>query len=552
MNYKFLTAILSFAPLPALFPAGVASLLSSLCSILLLGASAYLIASAALHPPLYTLALSITLVRACGIGRAVFRYLDRWLSHRAVFRAQEKLRLRLYEKASFLLPLRESGPRQGEFLQDLAKGCDALRDFYLRSLIPPVLALILSLACTAFLLPVIGPPGCLLPLLLWGIHVILPVLLDRREYEDVKKAAVRYEEKLFDFCGGWEELQSAGSAVPVAEGLHAVAGELGICRKRQSHRRDQVDILLLVLGELCLVLLFLLLCDAALRGRIGGVELAVCFLAIQTVMGELSPLAEALRAWRQGISAARSVLHLPEPAPIRLPADSQEGGESIEAASPPLLSLRDVGFSYLPGIPVLRGVSFDLFPGEKIAIVGESGCGKTTLGYLLMGLWAPEEGSIRLEGRDYGVMTPEEIRRAFAPCLQGEYVMNHSLKDIFLDLHPGIREEEIWKALSIACLDEIIRNLPQGLDTPLGENACRLSGGERQRLLAALALPSPAPILLLDEPTAGLDEKTARRLMTGILSHLEGRGLLLITHDMVLADQMDRIIRMDRCYTRVR
>ena len=100
-------SVLRHAPIGELLPAGFAAFLSSLSSILLLATSAYLIASAALHPPLYTLALAITLVRACGLGRAVFRYLDRWLSHRAVFHAQERLRLRLYEKASALLPLKE-------------------------------------------------------------------------------------------------------------------------------------------------------------------------------------------------------------------------------------------------------------------------------------------------------------------------------------------------------------------------------------------------------------------------------------------------------------
>ena len=180
-----------------------------------------------------------------------------------------------------------------------------------------------------------------------------------------------------------------------------------------------------------------------------------------------------------------------------------------------------------------------------MAIIGESGSGKTTLACLLMGFWPPEQGSIRLNGKDCRQLPDVGIRSFFAPCLQGEYVFSGSVRENFLRIHPDLPETSIRKALSEAQLEESILNLPQGLDTPLGENGSMLSGGERQRLLIAFALASPAPILLLDEPTAGLDKKTAHDLMDGILSHLNGRALLIITHDMVLAERMDRIYRMD-------
>lgn len=536
-------AALSHAPLAALLPAGCSALLASAGSILLLGASAYLIASAALHPPLYTLALAITLVRACGIGRAVFRYLDRWLSHRAVFHAQEILRLRLYEKAAALLPLKEANLRQADFLHGLSDGCNALRDSYLRAFVPPILAWILCLAGAAFLLPVSGSFSAALLPLLWFLHILLPALLDRQEDS---LPALRYRNLLLDTEEGCPELQSAGSIHFLAVKLHSAARKFGSCQRNTSRRKDEINVLLLLLRELALIFFLYQLCLAVSSARISGIELAVYLLALQTVLAEIAPVADAWRTGKQGMEAAQSILHIPEAED----APQTSGERPISPSSPPsqpppLLSVQGLGFSYRPGLPVLRDISFSLSAGEKMAIIGESGSGKTTLACLLMGFWPPEQGSIRLNGKDCRQLPDVGIRSFFAPCLQGEYVFSGSVRENFLRIHPGLPETSIRKALSEAQLEEDILNLPQGLDTPLGENGSMLSGGERQRLLIAFALASPAPILLLDEPTAGLDKKTAHDLMDGILSHLNGRALLIITHDMVLAERMDRIYRMD-------
>lgn len=537
-HFSPLRALLSHAPLPSLGLAGLAAFLSSLCSLLLLAASAYLIASAALHPPLHTLALAITLVRACGLGRAVFRYLDRLLSHRAVFHVQEKLQLRLYEKAAALLPLREAGVRQADFLHQLADGCDALRDCYLRAFTPPFPPLILCLMVCFSLFPVLGTGVLLLPLL-WLLHLLLPLLSDSENFS--RHPSINYRNLLSDMQEGSPELISAGSTAIAAQKLHAASLALGSSQKQRELGKNQMDVLLLLLSDLLLLILFFQLGSAALESRMRGIDLAVCLLALQTVLAEFRPLPEAMRTGKHGMAAAGAILRLPQE---ELPSSPPRNAVPFRSPAP-LLSVRGLGFSYRPGLPVFRDVHFSLQPGEKLAIIGESGCGKTTLGYLLLRLWDADEGSIELRGRDYRLFSPGEIRSAFAPCLQGEYVFHHSIRENFLRLHPDISEDSLWDALSTAHLKEEVLALPNGLDASLGENGCLLSCGQRQRLLIALALASPAPILLLDEPTAGLDKKTAHVLMDGILSHLKGRALIIITHDMVLADRMDRIYRMD-------
>ncbi len=550
-HFSHLQAILSHAPLPALGLAGIAALLSSLCSVLLLSASAWLISSAALHPPLYSLALAITLVRACGLGRAVFRYLERWLSHRAVFHAQENLRLRLYRKAAALLPLRSAGTGQAEFLHQLANGCDALRDCYLRALTPPVLALMLCLMGAAFLLPVTGTGTALLLPLLWLLHLLLPLLPHSADSPPHSHASIAYRALLSDTREGCLELYAAGSAPAAAKKLQDAAHALGSCQAKEAFRKNREDALLLFLRDVSFLIFFFRLGTATLDEIISGIDLAVYLLALQTILAELSPLSEAVRMGKKSIGAAEVILCLP---PVEHPSRQGATAEALSCRqsnkaphriSSPLLSVEGLEFSYIPGLPVFSGLRFSLYPGEKIAIVGESGCGKTTLGCLLLRLWEADQGCMQLRGKDYRQLSSEDIRSAFAPCLQGEYVFHHSTRENFRRLYPDIDEEAIWDALAQAQLKEEILQLPQALDSPLGENGGLLSGGQRQRLLVALALASPAPILLLDEPTAGLDKKTAHALMDGILSHRKERALIIITHDMVLADRMDRIYRMD-------
>ena len=130
--------------------------------------------------------------------------------------------------------------------------------------------------------------------------------------------------------------------------------------------------------------------------------------------------------------------------------------------------------------------------------------------------------------------------------MQGSYLFSTSTRDNFLRLHANMDEQRMWQALETAQLADVVRALPAGLDEPLGANAARLSGGQRSRLLTALALASEAPLLLLDEPTAGLDAERGARLIEGVLAALDARGgtLIVITHDLPLLDRMKQVIEL--------
>ena len=211
------------------------------------------------------------------------------------------------------------------------------------------------------------------------------------------------------------------------------------------------------------------------------------------------------------------------------------------------LQVENVSFSSLPSVPVLKHLDLSLAKGTHAALLGESGAGKTTLLYLLLGLWEPDEGRILLYGKDAREFGREELSASVLAATATNHIFNLSIRENFRLLHPDISDEKIWECLSVCQLRELAESLPDHLDTGLGEDARKLSGGEKKRLQLALALAGETSLLLLDEPTANLDRQTARNLMDALLHHREGRTLLVITHDLPLAERMGRVWRLGEC-----
>ena len=178
----------------------------------------------------------------------------------------------------------------------------------------------------------------------------------------------------------------------------------------------------------------------------------------------------------------------------------------------------------------------------RIALAGNPNSGKTTLFHLLLRLWEPEQGSLSLNGKNYAEYSAAEIRRHFAAATQSCYIFNETIRECFQRLYPDITDDTIWQALEIAQLAPALQESSSGLERNTGPDGALLSGGQRQRLLLALAFASPAPILLLDEPTAGLDAANASALVSSILHHFSQRTMLIITHDQQLAAKMDRCL----------
>ena len=542
-----LRRLLAFAAPAKALPALLAGTLAVLSAVGLIGTAAWIIASAALRPPLSALALAITLVRACGIGRAVFRYLDRWFSHVLAFDCYEKLQRETYARAAQSIPLRTGTVREGAFLHDLLTGCETLRDFYLRTVPQPVIAGILTAMTCAALLP-LTTLGAAALAALFLLHLILPVLILRER--SMREESAAYRGVLLDLTAGRDELIAAGAIPHAEEHLARTASAFQSSTRRRSLSRDRLFCALDVLRTGLWIALIILLIPHVAAGNISGVAFAVWVLVLEAVLAEYRPLPAAALGMSEARRAAETILpngnapaHTDTSGTLLKTADAPPPEAQTDA---PLVDVRHLSFGYDPALLVLQGLSFAVNSGEHTAIIGESGAGKTTLASLLLRLWECDDGTIRYRGIPAHALSLAETRALFGAALQGSYLFSTSIRDNFTRLHEGISEERILRALETAQLADVVCALPAGLDEPLGENAARLSGGQRSRLLTALALASDAPVLLLDEPTAGLNAELGERLIRAILTELsaEGRTLIVITHDLPLLDHMKQVIEL--------
>ena len=527
-------------------PALLAAFFAALSGIALIGAAAWIIASAALAPPLSALTLGITCVRAAGVARAVFRYLDRLLSHRLAFACYEKLQLLTYRQAAEKLPLKEGAMREGEFLHDLLTGCETLRNFYLRTVPPPLLAGLVALFTAAALLPLSALAAALVAAL-YLLHLALPLLLKE---ESLREESAAYRDTLLDLVDGRTELHQAGALPHARQMLDDAAKTFQEKQSEKRQKRERLFTLLDVSRVSLWIGLLLLLLPLAQAGEISGIEYAVWALALEAALAEYRALPAAILGASAARQAAQNILPSkgemqPEAAPSK---EAQPGKPPIRptADAAPLLEAKNISFAYQEGLPILENLTFCIQRGEHTAIIGESGAGKTTLASLLLRLWDVDIGTIFYSGVAHTSLTADAVRSLFGVSLQGSYLFSTSVRDNFLRLHKSITEDTMWQSLETAQLADVVRSLPQGLDEPLGENASRLSGGQRSRLLTALALAAGAPLLLLDEPTAGLDAARGAKLIAAVLETLDKRGgtLIVITHDLPLLSRMKQVISL--------
>ena len=302
--------------------------------------------------------------------------------------------------------------------------------------------------------------------------------------------------------------------------------------------------LLILFSNLALWFTLLLAIPLIGSGEIPGVMLAALALIVLSSFEALQPLPQAMETFSSSLLAGSRLLEVVDARP-----EVQDPPHPRHFPSRPRITVDNLRFHY-PGSPepALDGISFELVEGEILALVGPSGAGKSTLTQLLLRFWEGYQGEIRLGEerislRDLG---QEEIRRQISAVSQNGYLFNDSLLANIALGDPQASEQRIKEAASKARLGELIRQLPQGYQTPLGERGLRLSAGERQRVLIARAVLKDAPIYLLDEPTANLDPLTERELMETLYEILEGKTALLITHRLTGLDRADRILVLDR------
>ncbi|MFA3877201.1 thiol reductant ABC exporter subunit CydD [Streptomyces sp. MMCC 100] len=528
---------------------GLALLLSSLAlgsAVGLMATSGYLISRASEQPPVLYLMVAVTATRAFGIGRAVFRYAERLVSHDAVLRMLADTRVAVYRRLERLAPAGLRRSRRGDLLSRLVADVDALQDYWLRWLLPAGSALIVSAASVGFTAWLLPEAGAVLAvgLLTAGIGVpMVTAAVARRAERRLAPARGVLATRVTDLLTGTAELTVAGALPGRAAEARRADGTLTRIASRAATATALGDGLTALVSGLTVAGAALVGVQAVADGRLAGVAVAVVVLTPLAAFEAVLGLPLAVR-YRQRVlrSAERVYEVLDAPEPVREPEAPRQAPTSPFPVVLKGLSARHAGQDR----DALAGLDLTLAKGRRIAVVGPSGSGKTTLAQVLLRFLDSDAGSYTLAGVDAYALAGDDVRRLVGLCAQDAHLFDSSVRENLLLARKDATEGELRDALARARLLEWADSLPDGLDTLVGEHGARLSGGQRQRLALARALLADFPVLVLDEPAEHLDLPTADALTADLLAATEGRTTLLITHRLAGLRAVDEVIVLDR------
>ncbi len=527
---------------------GLALLLGSLAlgsAVGLMATSGWLISRASQQPPVLYLMVAVTATRAFGIGRAVFRYAERLVSHDAVLRMLADTRVAVYRRLERLAPAGLRTTRRGDLLTRLVADVDALQDYWLRWLLPAGAAVVVSAGSVAFTAWLLPEAGAVLAAGLLAAGVGVPLVtgaVARRAERRLAPARGVLATRVADLLTGTAELTVAGALPARTADVRAADSVLTRIASRAATATALGDGLTALVSGLTVAAAALVGAQAVGDGRLSGVTMAVVVLtplaAFEAVLG--LPLAVQYRQ-RVRRSAERVYEVLDAPEPVGEPERPRQAPASPFPLVVKGLAARHAGQDR----DALAGVDLTLTQGRRTAVVGPSGSGKTTLAQVLLRFLDAGAGSYTLGGVDAYALDGDDVRRLVGLCAQDAHLFDSSVRENLLLAKKDATEEELRDALARARLLEWADGLPGGLDTLVGEHGARLSGGQRQRLALARALLADFPVLILDEPAEHLDLPTADALTADLLTATEGRTTLLITHRLAGLEAVDEVVVLD-------
>lgn len=476
------------------------------------------------------------LLRVLGSARVVLRYLERLVTHAATFRALTDLRV------WFFRGLARGGAgglgfrHAGDMLSRLVSDIEVLDGLYLRILLPLLGAVLL----VPVLAVVVGAQSVPLAVALVALFLVAAFLLPwiamratMTRGAALADAAAAVRISALDALTGLREVRAFGAEGRMLANVQAREGALLTAQHGLAGRTALAGAGAFLCGQAALLAVLV----TAGANPVAAVAAVFLVLAAFEAVGGL-PRAGALAghaaaAATRVLEAAEAPVPVPDPAtPLPLPAGAT-------------LRFEAVHFRWRPDLPeVFRGLTLEVPQGSRVALLGPSGAGKSSLVALALKVAAPQAGRITLDGTDIAALAATDLRTRFAWLSQATHLFDDTIRANLLLARPDADDTALWAALDAAQIGDLVRALPEKLDTWVGEGGAKFSGGQGRRLALARALLSEAPILILDEPCAGLDADTERAFLTTLNNVATGRTVVLITHRLIGVERLDRIWRL--------
>lgn len=551
-NTKYIASLGPFIKMigrhwPAMLLGGGLALLAAMAAIGLLSLSGWFIAASAYAglnvatAKAFNFFLPSIGVRLFAITRTAARYGERVICHDATFRILETLRTWCYTRLEPLSPARLGRHHSGDLLTRVITDIDTLDNLYIRVISPTMVAAVVVALLAAFI-SIYDPLIALLGTgLLMAAGVGIPMIADqsgRSAARQLNEQTAQLRVALVDGFHGLAALLTSG-----AEGHHLARIDhrhraLVRSQQKMSQITGFTNALMGLFSGLAVVGTLYIGVEAVSAGGLSGPHLALLVLAVTAGFEAMAPLSNAYQYLGQTRKAAvrlNTVTQMPPAVTFsrlcrRKPAD---GGMEFDRIS----------FRYARSDrPALDGVSFGIASGQRLAIMGPTGSGKSTMLYLLARFEDPSKGTIRIGHCRLHLLSEQALRKQVCIIDQRAHIFDGTVRDNLLLANPQADDRTLQDALSAVRLLDFVSGLPDGLDTWVGESGRLLSGGQARRLAIARAVTSDAAIWAFDEPTEGLDAETAKAMMTNLLARAGDRTVIMVTHRPEAVEQMDQVL----------
>jgi len=527
-----------FKPHSAWLAGGILlSLLTAFASIALLTLSGWFISASAIaglvavdgNTLVFNFMLPAAQIRALAISRTLGRYGERVVTHEATFRVLAGIRSWFFRQLIPLVPGRLSALRSGDLLSRMTADIDALDALYLRLLAPAVVAAIGVIGVTVFLAFYAPVISLATGLMLMIAAVWVPWIFNRLGHagaEEIVVLAANFRIRQLDMIQGLADLIANRAYGRFSDKLGQFS-DLMINIQRQNNRLSAISsAFTLLLSQLTLLIALTLAAISFKDGLLSGADSALVVFCVIAAFELVTPLPQAMQMLAKTQKAARRIRQVAEMSPTII-----QPTQALALPGRYDLQLNEVSFRYSEQQGrVLNNISLIIPQGAKVAIVGPSGSGKTTLLQLIMRYYDPDQGSVLLAGQNIRQFDADELMSCFGVLSQRSQLFAATIKENLLLAKPDATATELNAAIKAAGLENFIGYLPEGLDTWVGESGVKVSGGEARRIALARLYLKNAPVLILDEPTEGLDSDTERDVFTALADFAKDKTVIMVTH----------------------